>query len=152
MTNLVPADQIERLVGARRHPLAHLGRAVSAEQTVYILHSHACKDSGIDLRACDYSRALDRGIDPIDWQHHHLDRVVTLQHAHGWLMPDPDGPDNIEYLDPADQPVEGWEEWYETPGDATYPEAVWEDVPVKAHCIHMQGCGCQPTEGGGDRG
>lgn len=46
MTDLVPADQIEQIVGARRHPLAHLGRAVSAEQTVYILHSQRCKGDG----------------------------------------------------------------------------------------------------------
>lgn len=97
MSALVPADQIEQLVGARRHALAHLGRAVSAEQTVYVLHSQACKDSGIDLRACGYSLALDRGIDPHDWQDRH-DQAVTLQHAHGFLMPDDDGPDDIEYL------------------------------------------------------
>lgn len=62
MSDLVPADQIEQIVGARRHKLAHLGRAVSAEQTVYVLHSFACRDSGIDLRTCVYSRALDAGI------------------------------------------------------------------------------------------
>ena len=97
MTDLVPADQIESIVGARRHALAHLGRAVSSEQTVYILHSHACKDSGIDLRSCIYSRALDRGIDSGDWDGQE-DETVTLQAAHGWLMPDDDGPDAIDYL------------------------------------------------------
>lgn len=97
MSNLVPADQIEELVGARRHALAHLGRAVSVEQTVYILHSHACKDSGIDLRSCDYSRALDRGIDAGDWRGHE-DQVVTLMHVHGFLMPDSDGPDDIVHV------------------------------------------------------
>lgn len=96
MSDLVPASEIEARVGARRHALAHLGRAVSAEQTVYILHSRACIDTGIDLRSCDYSHALDRGIDLVDWQHHQ-DRVVTLQHQHGYLMPD-DGPDDIEAL------------------------------------------------------
>ncbi|UIU47024.1 hypothetical protein [Microcystis phage MinS1] len=98
MTDLVPADRIEQIVGARRHALAHLGRAVSAEQTVYILHSQRCKDSGIDLRACGYSRALDRGIDLGDWDGHE-DQLVTLMHAHGFLMPDDDGPDDIEVLD-----------------------------------------------------
>lgn len=97
MTDLVPADQIEQIVGARRHALAHLGRAVSSEQTVYILHSHACKDSGIDLRSCGYSRALDRGIDLSDWVDHQ-DQTVTLMHVHDFLMPDNDGPDDIEFL------------------------------------------------------
>lgn len=97
MTNLVPTDQIEQIVGARRHPLTHLGRAVSAEQTVYILHSQGCKDQGIDLRECGYSKALDRGIDLIDWQHHQ-DQVVTLQHVHGYLVPDDDGPSDVDYL------------------------------------------------------
>jgi hypothetical protein len=111
MSNLVPADQIERLVGAKRHALAHLGRAVSAEQTIYVLHSQACKDSGIDLRFCGYSRALDRGIDQGDWEGHQ-DSAVTLMHAHGFLMPDDDGPDDVEYLtttpthDPAEVPAE----------------------------------------------
>lgn len=63
MTNFVPADQIERIVGARRHATHHLGRAVSAEQAVYILHSVACKDSGLDLRECPFSLALDRSSD-----------------------------------------------------------------------------------------
>lgn len=59
MTDLVPADQIEKIVGATRHKTAHIGRLVSAEDTVYILHSHECRDSGIDLRECRFSRALD---------------------------------------------------------------------------------------------
>ncbi len=42
-----PADQIEQIVGIRRHSQAHFGRAVSAERTVYILHSQRCLDSGI---------------------------------------------------------------------------------------------------------
>ena len=67
MTNIVPADEIEEIVGVRRHPTGHYARAVSAEQTVYILHSHRCKDSGRDLRECRFSIALDKGIDPQDW-------------------------------------------------------------------------------------
>lgn len=99
MSNLVAADQIEQIVGARRHAVAHLGRAVSAERTVYVLHSRECKESGIDLRACAYSRALDQGIDLIDWQHNQ-DEAVTLQVIHGFLMPDSGGPDDVEYLTP----------------------------------------------------
>ena len=54
MSNLVPAEDIERIVGAQRHASRHYGRAVSAEQTVYILHSQQCKDSGIDLCDCEF--------------------------------------------------------------------------------------------------
>lgn len=67
MTDLVPASEIESRVGARRHATEHLARAASAEQTVYILHSQECLDSGNDLRACAYSTALDRGIDAAEW-------------------------------------------------------------------------------------
>ncbi|GAB3988819.1 hypothetical protein [Nocardioides marmoraquaticus] len=69
MTNLVPAEDIQRIVGARRHPLFHLGRAASDGETVYILHSKLCRDFGIDLRDCPFSLALDEGIDLLgdDW-------------------------------------------------------------------------------------
>ncbi len=86
MTDLVGADQIEHIVGARRHPHQHLGRAVSAEQTVYILHSEKCKDSGIDLRDCEWSLALDLGIDPADWQGYE-DRPVALAFHRSRLFP-----------------------------------------------------------------
>lgn len=68
MTELVPATDIERIVGAVRHQTVHQARAVSKEQTVYILHSHKCLESGIDLRECPYSLALDNGIDSDDWR------------------------------------------------------------------------------------
>jgi hypothetical protein len=63
MTDLVPAENIERIVGTLRHPTLHYGHASSSEQTVYILHSQECLDSGIDLRDCAFSVALDEGID-----------------------------------------------------------------------------------------
>lgn len=92
MSELVPADQIERIVGVRRHPLQHWGRADDAEQTVYILHSQSCKNSTPDLRMCSFSIALDRGIDGSkawpEWQHV-LDRPVLLKiDEEGYLMPD----------------------------------------------------------------
>lgn len=62
MTNLVPATEIEGIVGVPRHPTLHHGRAVSAEETVYILHSHQCLADFEDLRDCPYSIALDDGI------------------------------------------------------------------------------------------
>lgn len=67
MSDLVPASEIEEIVGAARHPVHHLARAVSAEQVVYVLHSERCKASGIDLRDCSYSQALDNGIDREAW-------------------------------------------------------------------------------------
>lgn len=67
MTDLVPADKIEQIVGAPRHRTDHIGRAVSSKQMVYITHSHECRVSGIDLRGCPYSLALDRGINPGEW-------------------------------------------------------------------------------------
>jgi hypothetical protein len=67
MSEIVPADEIEKIVGVHRHMTRHVGRAVEAEQTVYILHSHECKDSGIDLRECPFSLALDEGINPPQW-------------------------------------------------------------------------------------
>lgn len=67
MSELVPADEIERIVGAERHLTHHYARAVSAEKMVYVLHSFSCKNSGRDLRNCLFSRALDNGIDEYDW-------------------------------------------------------------------------------------
>lgn len=67
MTELVDPSEIERIVGFERHPTRHYARAVSVEQIVYILHSHACKDSGMDLRECPFSQALNNGIDEYDW-------------------------------------------------------------------------------------
>jgi hypothetical protein len=67
MSDLVPTEDIERIVGVARHRKAHYGRAVSSQQTVYILHSKECKDSGIDLRDCRFSTALDEGIRMESW-------------------------------------------------------------------------------------
>lgn len=64
MTTLVPADEIESIVGAKRHPHLHLGTARSEDGQFYILHSKECKDSGIDLTECEYSILLDEyGVD-----------------------------------------------------------------------------------------
>ena len=67
MSDLVPPEQIEAIVGVKRHHQAHYGRSVSTEQRVYILHSERSRDSGIDLRECRFSQALDRGIRPESW-------------------------------------------------------------------------------------
>ncbi|MDQ6524309.1 hypothetical protein RB608_11890 [Nocardioides sp. LHD-245] len=86
MADLVDPAEIETIVGARRHAHQHLGRAASAEQTVYVLHSQRCKDSGIDLRDCPFSIALDLGIDPEDWRGY-MDRAVVLATRRGRLFP-----------------------------------------------------------------
>ena len=91
MSELVPADRIEQIVGAPRHPTDHIGRAVSSEATVYILHSRACLDSGVDLRQCDYSLALDEGIDPTEWAE---DVPLRLAIVAGRLAPAEDGRDD----------------------------------------------------------
>lgn len=77
MIELVDPTEIEEIVGTRRHKTYHLARAVSAEETVYIMHSQVCVDTGRDLRDCPFSLALYRGI-PVWLWNGKLDRVVTL--------------------------------------------------------------------------
>lgn len=86
MSDLVPTSEIEQIVGAQRHATMHIGRAISSEETVYILHSHECKDSGIDLRDCALSLALDNGIDRSQWDGYE-DRPVALGIIHDRLVP-----------------------------------------------------------------
>lgn len=84
MSNLVPSEDIETFLASPRHPTRHLARAVSANQTVYILHSKRCLDSGIDLRDCVYSLALDEGIDLDRWEQ---DKAVHAIIEFGMLVP-----------------------------------------------------------------
>lgn len=88
MTRLEPSDHIESIVGAKRDATLHIGRAVSAEQRVYIMHSKKCSDSGIDLRDCSFSVALDGGIDAQEWDGME-DKAVVLHIAEdtGRLVP-----------------------------------------------------------------
>lgn len=90
MAELVSSDRIEALVGCRRHGSVHLGRLVTADQTVYILHSQRCLDSGIDLRDCVFSQALDRGVQEKSWSGYGdrpvllgiwLDRLIPVRHV-----------------------------------------------------------------------
>ncbi|GAS98814.1 uncharacterized protein RMCC_5779 [Mycolicibacterium canariasense] len=67
MTDHVPSGEIEQIVGAPRHPSIHYGRAASADQAVYILHSGVCKQQVPDLRECPFSLALDKGISTDVW-------------------------------------------------------------------------------------
>jgi hypothetical protein len=67
VSELVPTEDIEAIVGAKRDYELHLGRAVSAEGRVYVLHSQRCLLGHEDLRQCRYSLALDKGINPEAW-------------------------------------------------------------------------------------
>jgi hypothetical protein len=90
MSELVDPSEIETIVGATRHPTDHIGRADSSTQTVYILHSQECRDSGIDLRECPFSIALDRGIEewfPWTGWRRLQDQPVRLELARDYLMP-----------------------------------------------------------------
>lgn len=91
MSELVPADRIEAIVGIPRHPSEHWGRAVSAEQTMYVLHSAACLASGVDLRVCRFSIALDNGIDLGDWDGREDQPVQLTIDAGGRLIPAQEG-------------------------------------------------------------
>ena len=87
MSDLVNAADIECIVGIERHPIRHYARAVSAEQTVYILHSQECLSLYLDLRDCPWSLALDRGIDEYDWSDRE-DMAVLVRLRNGRLIPD----------------------------------------------------------------
>ena len=88
MSIRIDSTKIEGIVGAERHPLDHIARAVSDEQTVYILHSQHCLDQELagvrTLQECPYSLALDEGIDVDEWVQDGPVRVMVLC---GRLMP-----------------------------------------------------------------
>ena len=83
----MPQQDIEAIVGAKRHPLRHLARTVPTEETVYILHSARCLAKGIDLRLCVYSRMLDQGI-PLDRWDGWEDKAVVVHLSSRGLVPD----------------------------------------------------------------
>lgn len=60
MTDIVPSEDIESIVGTYRRRYAHIGYADSNTGTFYILHSEICKETCSDLRDCDYSIVLDK--------------------------------------------------------------------------------------------
>lgn len=71
MTERVPADQIEEIVGAPRQLGHHLGRLIGPEGggNLFILHSARCRDALADLRECHYSLILDHyGVSPCWWE------------------------------------------------------------------------------------
>ena len=79
-------SEIEDIVGAERHEYAHLGRAVSEQQRIYILHSEGCINGGGDLRDCAYSKALYDGIELDGWEDWE-DQPVWLWLFDGLLLP-----------------------------------------------------------------
>lgn len=92
MTYPVPADQIEGIVGAKRHPWRHIARAVTAEMTIYILHPDNCaaKVTGRSPTECRYSRALDDGIRAGLWARLTDRPVYVAVNAEGLLFPQGD--------------------------------------------------------------
>ena len=90
MSEIVDPEEIERVVGVRRHATLHFGRAVSGEQRVFVLHSEECVASTADLRKCEYSVALDRGIEalyPWLFWSTRQDQPLPLTIEKGWLVP-----------------------------------------------------------------
>lgn len=87
MSELVNPDAIEAIVGVQRHPTRHYARAVSADQTVYVLHSAQCVAARPDLRDCHFSRALDNGIDEYDWSDMENQAVRVTINARRRLIP-----------------------------------------------------------------
>ena len=65
MTDLVPADQIEQIVGIQRHPYRHYARAVTAEQTVY----------GADIEPGTPGEPYPRWFCRATWEHHNVPAV-----------------------------------------------------------------------------
>lgn len=86
MSEIVPSGEIEKIVGAIRHSKYHYGRAVTSEQSVYVLHSQHCLDTKKDLRECQFSKALDNGIDETEWEGL-MDEPVLLTCLGGTLFP-----------------------------------------------------------------
>lgn len=75
-------ENIEEIVGVPRDPVDHIARAVTEEEVVYILHSSVCED----IYTCEYTEALDRGIDLNIWQHY-ADTPIAVEVVDGWLTP-----------------------------------------------------------------
>lgn len=59
MSELVPEEEIEGIVGCRREEALHIGRLEMYPWRFYIMHSAECKATTPDLRECGFSKALD---------------------------------------------------------------------------------------------
>lgn len=87
VADLVDPGQIERIVGARRHSIKHLGRVVTADHTTYILHSEHCRSRGLDLRECAFSVAMDDGVDDAEFEGYTDRAIVMGVDSNGVLLP-----------------------------------------------------------------
>ena len=82
----VSKDRIETIVGTTRSKTKHYARAVSAAETVYLLHSKECVDAGTE-QTCEFSQALEKnGISLIEWRGFE-DRPVEVLAVGSWLTP-----------------------------------------------------------------
>jgi hypothetical protein len=89
MTEHLPEGaDVEAIVGVQRHDTLHYGRADPREQVLHILHSRECVDSGIDLRQCPFSLALDVGAPTDVWEGYENQPVELAITDHcGQLIP-----------------------------------------------------------------
>lgn len=86
MSEPVPREKIEEIVGHARHPRIHYGRAVSETETFYILHSQQCLEQYDDLSYCPFSIAMDLGLNLPMWAFH-MDQPVPIGVYDGELLP-----------------------------------------------------------------
>lgn len=124
MTDLVHPDHIEELVGARRHPTLHQG---NVGLTTYILHSEECRSTTADLRYCEYSIALDRGIDLVAFAGYRQRPVILTINA-GHLAPVPEICANCGKSLYYDLGLQSWRH-----GDTHYDSCMLTDPQLRAH-------------------
>lgn len=86
MTNKVDPDEIAVIVGTKRHPKYHIGKADKESETMYIMHSRKCVRAHSDLRTCEFSRALDAGLPDKVWTNYQ-DDIVLLGIMNERLIP-----------------------------------------------------------------
>lgn len=60
-------NDIEAIVGIQRHSTVHYGRAVSATDQFYILHSRRCLRDFPDSMDCPFSFSMLHGINRKEW-------------------------------------------------------------------------------------
>lgn len=87
MTSLLDPSEAMRKVGAYRKWHEHLARADSHTRVVYLLHSHTCLKTKTPLTECEYSLALDLGIDETMWATSQDTAVKVKIDKHGRLIP-----------------------------------------------------------------
>ncbi|QGJ94990.1 hypothetical protein SEA_REDWATTLEHOG_132 [Gordonia phage RedWattleHog] len=89
--DIQPVDptEIERLVGAARHPTRHIARADTTDWQVYLLHPHSCirlHEDGDYRTACKYATTLRWGLSQEEWAEHE-DVPVVVDIQGGRLVP-----------------------------------------------------------------